>query len=616
MYSDLDIENLIKNQKWGKGKQLILPSYYFTSQKDADKTTELDKTMFICITHKELSESKYEIDEIKKEISKFSVYDCLASLSKIGIVLENDGAFSHELQAKMLSQLFHPDLKKQIIKYLLKNKGKPCFVFSEKQILKLMKCAILYAKDTPQDNFSNGDDFYDFSSLLIAINDSFEDEFSKQGKRPIEKDDFLKYSIQNDYLNFSEQFRYLIGRYINLFLKIPLKPEIKNLTEHFDLNKEFKEATTFNLDEYFAVGFSLLTNFMGASVLKDKMKDRIWFINQDTYFDKTQISNKEPQRIFDSFCINLNKLKGAMESTASNPDNFNYDYTIIKQYPLLEYTKTQRIPLSLRFLKEKITAGIYWTLLDHMKEKYGYKGIGSFTRFFGKIFENYITTIFERFFPESPFLAKRLFLELKYGKEERKTSDLIILYADKAVFIEIKSSRLHTTKTAIMGDMESFNKDLNDNIIKAARQLDRVINDFKAGLFRLDNIDAKSIKKYYPIIITLESFPQNFLIWEKINTILKKDKYLCKKDISSLQILDCEEIEIIESLIAKGISFIDIIDDKVKDNTSINIPMKNFLHFSKYKNSIGINAHLKTEFNNFTKEVKGLFFGSKEKPDG
>ena len=58
------------------------------------------------------------------------------------------------------------------------------------------------------------------------------------------------------------------------------------------------------------------------------------------------------------------------------------------------------------------------------------------------------------------------------------SSDAIVYYPNKLVFFEAKWPTLKMEETMIPGSLESFNKDLDDIIVHAAKQLDRNINDF------------------------------------------------------------------------------------------------------------------------------------------
>lgn len=320
-----------------------------------------------------------------------------------------------------------------------------------------------------------------------------------------------------------------------------------------------------------------------------------------------------PERIFNSFCTSLDDARKEISKYSIDSDDFKYNYVYFKKFPLMEFKKDYFSPINLRFLKDKVTSGIYWVLFDHIKNKYGDDGVNQYTSYFGDIFAHYICEIFGRIYPRRPSLTNVLFQEQKYSKdgEEYKSSDLMIFYYDKAIFIEIKSSCLRISKTAIMGDLKSFQEDLDDKIVKGARQLDRVIKDFKLGHLKINNINPKTIKKYYPVIITLESFPQLFVIWEMINEIMNKNNYLQGNDYAQLQIIDCEEMEILEPLIADGFSFVDIIDEKINDKSAKNIPMKNFLHYGKFRKHLKRNDYLVKEFSEFAKKAREYLFGNK-----
>jgi hypothetical protein len=235
---------------------------------------------------------------------------------------------------------------------------------------------------------------------------------------------------------------------------------------------------------------------------------------------------------------------------------------------------------NLRFLKEKITSGIYWRIFDALSKAERDR----LSRFTGELYQEYVTRIIRRMVPEaSGGLSRRFFYEFEYGPKNRRvrTSDVILIYGRSAIFLEVTASRLQMLRTAVLGQIDAFWDDIDKVILASSRQLARVIGDFEAGRLRIPGTAPTMIDRIYPVAITIQPFPQMPLVWALIDEKIKQEGIrLSGPKMQPLQLLDGEDIELLEALVESGESVVNVIEAKSK-STFRGQGLKNFLHYSK-----------------------------------
>src|SRR5262249_28377940 len=139
-----------------------------------------------------------------------------------------------------------------------------------------------------------------------------------------------------------------------------------------------------------------------------------------------------------------------------------------------------------------------------------------------------------------------------------------IIYPGAAVLIEAKSARF-TLDTRLSGSLGSVERMFRDSIIGGARQLNRVIEDFRAGAFRVQGQGPAQLPALYPILVTLEYVPLEHFLSEYIRRLLEADNLLQQPGVRRLVLLPVKEVEQIEGIIATGANFADVLQEYVDD---------------------------------------------------
>lgn len=570
--------------------------------------SEADLAFATYVTYEELFDRKYDLTTLEEELSRHSVTDLVSSLAKIGMAVHNDGLFNKKAQKILVRKILPTEIAKDVESSLTAERNK--FAFFGQQILALLKYSFVFGSPRPASNFEEGRTFPQFTTTLLGVTDLLDQHYSLEEAEAGSRDDAVRAMkgmvIRNLYLNSTQQLRSLIPRYHRLFFEIPRMESLRHSPDYVDLADSFREATGLDFRTFYSIGFGILAQFLRISALHLESLAH-FFIRSDTYFRLTSVPPSEVKLALAEFSKDVDHFRSKFcEQLGARPDLFPWDFMEFRRYPLLRLEDRVFVPLSLRFLQERISAGIYWILFDHFQAQGEDKRL-QFTRFFGEIFEHYVCEIFERIFPPSTRLANRLFFEPIYyvGRQQFKAADIMLFNGNAAIFVEVTSSRMKTMRTAIPGDVSEFERDLEKIIYSAARQLDRVIIDFRQRRLVLPENAPDMIRKIYPVILTIEGIPQVTLIRQDIDDELSRRGLLQKPGIARLALMDCEELEILEPLLQQGLSLLDILQEW-EASPHRNLPLKNFL--LQNNRVTHANERLREEFRKLTKDAGQLLF--------
>jgi len=542
------------------------------------------------------------LDDYTRRLRDVGLRSLLFSLSRLMTVLHNDGVANPDLQALLRDQSFTPPMLARLRQ--LQN-WRERIIFFPQQLLFTAKMALLHSPD--RDDGRPDPEFRDTLLELLLMAADFLDRLDLPNDREKGRSVMLAHMVRNYLLNATEQVRYMMPRTSLLYLKLPFAAECRAHPDFLDLPVVFRTATGFDLKDYLAFGFALLTWFLGQSYVRGSFRDDHGAINPVTFFSEATIDATLARRLLQSFTHTHASAPAAFQARAGDATRLTYDFLPFMAKPLYQIRDDIIIPMHLGYLAARFANGIYWTIFDYLQDNERLK----FSRFFGWVFEVYVRRSFERSMPSVGPLARRAFPEFPYRSRygERKTSDLVLLYPRTAVFIEATASRIRFEGTAISGDLHAFETDISKIILENARQLTHRIRDFRAGLYNFDGVTTRDIDRIFPVIVTVHAVPESTIIWSHISRMLADRDLLTDLRIERIQLIDVEELEILEGIFPQGVSLLQILEARATDPERRNIGLKNFL-ISRFQP--GRNEFLLAEYRQIGDYAKRLLFGVTE----
>lgn len=424
-------------------------------------------------------------------------------------------------------------------------------VFHPNQILNAVKLCLQYCRTV--EKVVADQTFEELAKALLIINEyltpaNMEKELTKKGV------ELIKYVVMNALFHRTENEKNLIGRWQEIIFK-SYKQIAADDPDYLNADEIFKASYGFTPREFFAYCFGLYSFWLTRS--EKQINEGMIALNSDKLLRDFAVDPGKHQRI-------MNDLSAPIEWYAAHLTNQEFDpfdLLPLRKKPILRHNDNL-FCLSKKLLLEKMTSGIYHMFFNCFKDDQGKK---QFFRFMGKVNQNYITDILDRIFNRSG-IASRFFKPVKYrvGRQEFESCDGFIDYGDKLVLLEIKT-KLFTHEFLAYGNEEEFKSTLKEIIYDGSYQIDRTIKHFKQNLFAIDSIIQTRIKKYYPIIVTLQPIPMEKYLYKYLQNELKARKLLETEDIVSLEIMSSYGLENYLAMVNTGKSIVGLIDEKHKN---------------------------------------------------
>jgi hypothetical protein len=293
---------------------------------------------------------------------------------------------------------------------------------------------------------------------------------------------------------------------------------------------------------------------------------------------------------------------GAAELPADDP-LFARDFVAFMKRPLLSVEDDCLIPISLAFLESRVTVGLYWLLFDSMSPSERDR----LARFYGQVLETYVRETIQRMLPSGHGLAMRVFGDFSYmtGTGQKKTSDIVALYPDTAIFFEVTSARWRMDAARLGSSPDALEEDFDRIVLDKARQLHARIADFRDGRYRFGEVTSDQITTILPVIVTGESVPMWSTTIRATREALKTEALLAAPNIRPLRLIGVEELEMVEPLIHRGGSLLNILESHADDERLRNVSLRNFIN--RRYDDVPMNDTLMREYERIAERGLNLF---------
>lgn len=532
--------------------------------------------------------------------------DCVIVASKLGAALETGGANDIALQIRLAREMLKGDMLKQAVTLLRSRyQSSERNLFNCWQLLTLVKMALLYGPQDESKCLTGESKQLALAECLLNIN-----ELIGRGTGADKMDDdnhIIEAIIRTGAFCNREQPGNLLSRYYELLLKLPSDPILRGSASYLDMEAAFRNGSGFDLVLFLALGLAVYSHYSTITNY-DTSK---FVLDSSTYFNKTLVAEEETGKMLDLISTTKQDFQAAhVAKYGSNVFANYFDFTFLRQKPLVKLDDNILVPVDVKFLVERITSGIYWDICDALAEPDRKK----FMSFFGEVFHKYLERLFKRAYPESSALVRRSFYDTRYDTPygARRASDVVLFYGRQAVFIEATVGRLSMEKTMVTGDLIGFSEDIDSKVVTAAKQIHRVILDFINGKLIFPGWNADRITRYYPVIVTVSPLPLLLATYDMVRKAVARKRYLNSGNIAQLEIASIGELEMVEPLLSAGVTLVDILDGKNRHSYYSRAPLSEYLYATQDKAMLGAgNAHLRACTDEMANRVSGLLFNAK-----
>lgn len=249
---------------------------------------------------------KTDFNEFIEEIKQYKLTSWLKILSSFNIALTYDEYFRIETQIGQRDYIFSKETCEKISKHQLKSRVD--FLFFPEQIIKMNILVLRFCDDNAPNEFKSDKDREKFGLFLLKLNDYIEESFDEEYYESLsenKKEDYIRDIIAiNYYLSSTQDLKHLITRYYLIFKEIPINENVKFKTE-FDIQNKFKNITGLEIEEYLAICFAFLSQWL---YLKGR-EPKAFSINKNKLFEKTQINMDKIDKVVNQLSSNIHDIK-------------------------------------------------------------------------------------------------------------------------------------------------------------------------------------------------------------------------------------------------------------------------------------------------------------------
>ena len=468
-------------------------------------------------------------------------------------------------------------------------------VFSEFQLVNLAKLAILHTSDESGTSISTDGERFRFGKCCLMMHDLLIPEIPILGdtNRPEVLTRLIETMIPIYLFQDHERFEHTFVRAHELFGDIP--KQMQNHPQFFDIASAFEEATGMSVSEYLGLGWTLWKWWSGINMETIAKSEQI-VINPKTFFKDVHDDQGKCEAIFDQFSLPADAYRAKLEQerdSLAEGWQFRNSNVTIEKYPLVGLGEVL-VCVSMKCLTRKLTTNLFFIVNNSLPEK----EMVRFRTFFGHVFEEYVRSILKR------SLQGRCLIE-NYGKSQEEAAEAILVYPRVLVIVEAKSSRL-SLETVRSGEIESYRTALKKVVVAGCKQIERVIQDFKEGRYTIKGVDPNQIDRFYLLIVTIHSFPQETFIRKEIDRLLAQECIFQDTHIAPVTLVSIEELEYLEPLL-ETLTMVEMLGEKTGNPTYHEISMKNFL-YSRF-GTPPINQAIRSRYHELGEYVKNLLFG-------
>jgi hypothetical protein len=324
-----------------------------------------------------------------------------------------------------------------------------------------------------------------------------------------------------------------------MFVELPAeRPELLEQGENLD--RRMQEEVGMTVRRYLAICFGLFVRF--GAWRPEKASEQGWTIDS-SYWAKTTVTDSEFHAVAGALSATPAEFLAAFAKQEKEGFAEIDDLRPFALHPLCEVEPGQFLPVDVEALGPRLFGdGIYWRLRPQGgrteeaqidQTRYGAS--------VGRILEAYLGEIARSVYPIAEGAAERVFGEIAYGGQAGV--DLAIFDGGRTVFVEMGIDRVNTLKTLFQGDVGSYEKDIKTIVLPRVEQLQRKIDDARAGALIFGTHKPDELQIIHPVICFIDGFPLGPTLRERIDQAVATAGLLQAADVARLTILSPDEME-------------------------------------------------------------------------
>lgn len=500
-------------------------------------------------------------------LRQYSLAQVFEAVGRMSVVLESEKVGFFEKQAHLLLGCFEPELGRIIATRLetdrlasLQNPAcPPSIAIDETSLLSVLKAACLTSTPGGAEQQRS---LQPLAESLLIVNDLTDRAWITPEGVSLNSPEGIRrwayYLTVNGLFRHRERQMHAMARMFELYLTD--RAHLRDTSSSYlDLPALVTRSTGFRPEEFWSLAFAFMAHF--ANLAPTELATSQAFINRRKYFGVGySFTDDQVDRFLSFFGRSLDVVAAEMRQRYTSLELHPFSITPLSASPLVFQGDLVIAPY-LPELYNKLTLGLHYFLLDSLppESRQGY------LIYIGDVFEDYVAHLMRRAYPERPrgprFIDGPALRAAVPGSRRAtpKVCDGLLLYDDAVVLLETKAKIL--SAPARQGhDEAAFFKKLDEILIRGAAQLHETVRHIREGRLESLGVTADRVRRFYPLIVSLQTLPMASLIPNPDGSLLYKwmiqelsDRGVLQDDgVQPLQLMSAGEIEEAEARIVEG----------------------------------------------------------------
>lgn len=484
-------------------------------------------------------------------------------------------------------------------------------LFHHEQLLLAAKLAILHGADGPPDLTDIGQR-HAIGRVLLAVNDLI---LNTGRDADPESDEILGLVVRSLTNNSVQEPRHQLARTFDMLVE-------RGATDP-GVGRFFRDEFGIDIAEFMAFGLfcSLPVNPLVAPL--PPLLDIAELFQKGLFVPSRVRLHPDWEPILDLLAAPREWFREQLDDGDVDVSTF-YPF---QQRPFYRSTGGAILPISHRFVLDRIGSGMLWMLHEAKRAKGGHD-LQTFMGTVGTIcIEPHCIDALRDSTPTASgqqFIAGSDVPEYTSpGLGKVKGSDAYIIDGRRLIIVEITGSGI-PMNVLLSGDgalfRAEFEKKMVVEVTPSGRrkpgklgQLDRVVRDLLTGHLGLPGVNIDDIDTIYPVLLGLQPLPQLANVGSVIKQMLKKEGMLRfpsgRITIAPVRIITLEELEIIEGdLASSGTHFADVLQTWIDDGLGHDSGLKNHLLRRSYKEPDSARIH--ATYDRWAAAARAILVGS------
>lgn len=533
----------------------------------------------VTLSYRQVYGSEPTWNDLERTLASYSLEQIVDVVCRLSAILYKAPlTMDGQTQWQICQGIFGSDEANQILQtanrikkeMLRKERGAPpLLAFHEQQTLNLLKAAFLL-KNKEHPNTAGS--LIGIGKALLMITDLTQGEpgdlLSVGPTHPEYFDRWLSWALANYFFPSGAVGSLALVRSHDLYLID--KPHLATCGSYIDFRAMLRATTGLEPHAFWSAIFALAAHWVALSA--EIVSDATMVINKNTYFSKEYtFTDEEVERFFAICATNVDDMKAEVERHYTATSLRPFHFLPFANRPLVAFGD-RLYTVSVALLMQKLITGLHYLFLD---QRHSSAQRQRYLTYMGEVFEDYAHRILERMFPH----GARRYLRLNTLRPciDGKLCDGLIAYEEAVLLVESKAS-LFTLEARAGENIASIRGRLEDIYKDGAAQIQATIDLLRQGFHDDQGIIPNQIKRYYPIIVTLEKLPMHPILYGDIRRTLVSQGLLQDGGVQPLQSINIEELEHLKTVLAGGASLKQLIDDKLSRAAEADDSWANYLY--------------------------------------